>query len=344
MERSLAPNEGKGTIVAKLKNDYQMHIRVGGPNAGHTFYDAGNKHKMQVIPCGWSNPEAVLVLGRGMLINPIILLKELEYVEQFDPNIRKRIKIDSKAGILDPSMHYEGHTTGELHQRIGSTGEGVGAARMARVSRDPSCFQHALDVAEKYGIENMLWDNTPLLIRKFRDSGHNILLEGTQGSALSLIHGPWPYVTSTDTNAAQILADVGIPPSYANQIICVARTFPIRVAGNSGPMFKELDWSDISKRRGVATIEQTTVTKKTRRVSEWDPKLLKDAITLNAPTSLAITFMDYLFPKCEGVEHWLDLPLTAQKWLINVEHEFGVPISLIGTGGEHYSVMKVGDL
>ena len=186
-------SEGKGVIVNYLADRYRVHVRTGGPNAGHSFIHKGRVWKMQVAPCGWPNPEAILVLGRGMLVNPEILLRELEAIREVDPTIDDRLIIDAQAGILDRSFHEEeGGTEGELHQRIGSTGEGVGAARIARIRRDPSRFKLAKNVADEYGLRRYLRENTPKLLQQYLDGGQNVLLEGTQGSGLSsfTVRGP----------------------------------------------------------------------------------------------------------------------------------------------------------
>ena len=337
-------SEGKGVIVNYLANRYHVHVRTGGPNAGHSFIHKGRVWKMQVIPCGWTNPEAILVLGRGMLVNPEILLRELEAIRGVDPTIDDRLIIDTQAGILDRSFHEEeGGTEGELHQRIGSTGEGVGAARIARIRRDPSRFKLAKDIADEYGLRRYLRENTPKLLQQYLKGGQNILLEGTQGSGLSLIHGPWPYVTSHDTNAAQLAADAGIPPMLVTRVLLVVRTYPIRVAGNSGPLKNELTWEEISRRVGKQVVERTTVTNKVRRIGEWDEELLDNAITLNRPTSIAITFMDYLSPQDEGKTQWGDLSSdTAKRFIRYVESRFRVQVSLIGTGGPNWNIVDRG--
>ena len=85
-----------------------------------------------------------------------------------------------------------------------------------------------------------------------------------------------------------------------NRVLLVARTYPIRVAGNSGSLKNELTWEEISRRVGKQVVERTTVTNKIRRVCEWDEELLDNAVTLNCPTSIAVTFMDYLSPQDEG--------------------------------------------
>jgi adenylosuccinate synthase len=267
----------------------------------------------------------------------------LEAIREVDPTIDDRLIIDAQAGALDRSFHEEeGGTEGELHQRIGSTGEGVGAARIARICRDPSRFKLVKDIADEYGLQRYLRENTPKLLQQYLDSGQNILLEGTQGSGLSLIHGPWPYVTSHDTNAAQLAVDAGIPPMLVNRILLVARTYPIRVAGNSGPLKNELAWEEISQRIGKQVVERTTVTNKIRRVGEWDEELLDNAITLNRPTSIAITFIDYLSPQDEGKTQWEDLSDTAKQFVRYVESRFRVRVSLIGTGGPNWSIVDRG--
>jgi adenylosuccinate synthase len=278
-----------------------------------------------------------------MLVNPEILLRELEAVREVDPTIDDRLIIDARAGILDRSFHEEeGGTEGELHQRIGSTGEGVGAARIARIRRDPSRFKLAKDVVDEYGLRRYLRENTPKLLRQCLDDAQNVLLEGTQGSGLSLIHGPCPYVTSHDTNAAQLAADAGIPPMLVNRVLLVARTYPIRTAGNSGPLKNELTWEEISRRVGKQVTERTTVTNKIRRVDEWDEELLDNAVTLNRPTSIAVTFMDYLSPQDEGKTRWEDLSDTAKRFVWYVESRFQVQVSLIGTGGPNWNIVDRG--
>lgn len=291
-------SEGKGAVAAFVANEYQMHVRVGSPNAGHTIYWNGEKHVMQSIPCGWINPDAVIVIGRGALLNMKQLMSEIEHIEKYYPDFKERLKIDPKAGVLDEKFHEaEGGVNGEMHRRIGSTGEGVGPARMARLQRDPNTFRLFESIAAEYGLEDCLCSSTPTLIANYQNAGFNVLIEGTQGSALSLLHSFWPYCTSIDTNAAGIISECGIAPSRVTNVLMVCRTYPIRVAGNSGPMNKETTWEYLSEKCGRQIIEKTTVTKKTRRVAEWDDELFQQACLLNAPTEIALTFADYVDPE-----------------------------------------------
>lgn len=328
-------SEGKGAIAAHIANDYQVHVRVGSPNAGHTIYWNGEKHVMQSIPCGWINPDAIIVIGRGALLNMKQFMKELVHILTYYPDFLNRLYIDPEAGILDERFHIEeGGTEGEMHKRIGSTGEGVGPARIARLTRDPNQFRQFKDIAEEYGLSSCIAENTPALIVSQQDDGNNILIEGTQGSALSLFHSYWPYCTSTETNAAGIIAEVGIAPLRVTDVLMVCRTYPIRVAGNSGPMQNEITWDELNKRMGKdITPEKTTVTHKIRRIAEWNDDLFEQSCILNAPTEIALTFADYIDKDLYGVSGGSDISSLSSKLAAFVEkHGLSGKLAYIGTG------------
>jgi adenylosuccinate synthase len=297
---------------------------------------------MQSLPVGWTNPKAKLVLGRGGLIDFHQLKKEVDSILVHDPYIKERIYIDARAGVLDERHHkQEGGVDGELHRRIGSTGEGVGAARVARINRDPSRFSLAADAAKEWGFAGCVVEDASDLIRKAVEDGDDTLLEGTQGSGLSLIHGPWPFVTSADTNAGQFAADLGIAPRFIDRTLLVVRSHPIRVAGNSGPLKNEMTWSQMSAALGKTVEEKTTVTLKTRRVGEWDEDLFTAALKLNAPTSLALTFTDYIDPAVEGITMYSALSSKVKGFIAYLERLSGVPVLFAGTGGHHWQVVRM---
>ena len=345
-------SEGKGVVVNHIADRYDVHVRVGGPQAGHSFTHkgTGKVFKQQVVPCGWTNPNATLILGRGMLVHPDYLVDEIDEIYQVDPTIIDRIKIDRKAGMMDDVFAHD-KSSQAREVNIGSTGEGVGAARVARIQRNPKGFCHMEDCAENYGTANfsladMMVNNTPWMLDVARLRGTNILLEGTQGCGLSLIHGPWPYTTNHDTNVGQLAADIGIPPRFIDRTLLVLRTYPIRVAsppkGTSGGLKDEITWAEISKRMGRPTTEQTTVTKRSRRIGSWDEDLFQVALTLNAPTSLAIMFMDYHSPEDEGKTEFNKLSGNARRFVKYLETFSGVPVSLVGTGGDGWKVVDRG--
>lgn len=329
-------SEGKGAIAAHVANDYKIHVRVGSPNAGHTIYWRGEKHVMQSIPCGWINPDADIVIGRGALLNMKQFMKELVHIMQYYPDFLTRLHIDAEAGILDEKFHQmEGGVNGEMHRRIGSTGEGVGPARVARINRDPDNFKQFKDVAEEYGLEKCIYDNTPKYLAEAQNLGFSTLIEGTQGSALSLLHSYWPYCTSIDTNAAGIISEVGIAPSRVTDVLMVCRTYPIRVAGNSGPMKNEITWEELNNRMGgiaKVTPEKTTVTHKVRRIAEWDDELFDQSCMLNHPTQIALTFADYIDPRVHGSNNRNVVMNSAPIRKFMEEHNLDGRIDLIGTG------------
>lgn len=332
-------SEGKGAIVRHIADDFGVHVRVGSYNAGHTFYWNGDKHVMQAIPCGWINPEAKIIIGRGAIVPIDGLLAEIKHIEKYYPDFKKRLFIDAEAGVLDDIFHeFEGGKDGWMNQQIGSTGEGCGAARVARMSRDPHKFHRWGDIAKEHGLEECIHLNTPLLIAEEQDKGVNVLIEGTQGSGLSLLHSHWPYCTSIDTNAAGVVSEVGLAPTRVTDVILVCRTFPIRVAGNSGPMYKETSWEALGMEPEI-----TTVTKKIRRIAEWDDALFKRSCLLNAPTEIALTFADYIDKGVEGKSgkvRFEDLSEELKSWILSKNGELCNKLRYISTGPD--SIIEIG--
>lgn len=358
-------SEGKGNFVANIAKDYGVHVRVGGPNAGHSFKRHGHLYKMQSIPCGWVNLEARLVIGAGALISVEQLASEWRLLKSHGFDVTNRMIIDVKAGIISEWHHSKsGGVEGKDHRLYGSTGEGVGIARAARILdrgiavarengnnlTDPySGFYRAGELPLEQVPDDfrgawraMLHADTAAYLRTEQATGTSILLEGTQGSALSLVHGPWPYTSNHDSNAAQLAADCGLPPRLVNRCLLVMRTMPIRVAGNSGPLKGEMSWDDVSRKVGRSVTEQTTVTKKTRRVGEWDEELIQNSVKLNAPTSIAISFLDYLSPEDEGVVEPTALSERSWRFIEYVQRTTETPVLMVGTGGkEDWAVMKL---
>lgn len=325
-------SEGKGVVAHALAREFQFAVRTGAPNAGHSIVHNGQLFKMQTIPCAWVNPDCMLIIGAGGLINLEILKREIEMIGAVDPTITQRLIIDSNCGILEQRHHdEEGGVNGEMHKRMGSTGEGVGPARRDRISRDPSKFRLAKDCPE-LGELGVAVTDTVVILHSAIKSKKAVMLEGTQGSGLSLIHGEWPHVTSSDTNAAQLAADAGIPPQKVTEVCLVARTYPIRVSGNSGPMKGELSWEQMSERVGKPVLERTTVTKKPRRIGEWNEEMFHKAVMLNDPDYIALTFMDYLDPSCADIEEENKLGEKALQFVDYIERTFQTDVRFVGTG------------
>lgn len=337
-------SEGKGLVAAALANDYDCHVRTGGPNAGHTFWHDDQKFVARSVPVGWINPDSNLFIGPGAVVDTEVLATEVEAIEQAGYAVKERLLVDHRAAMISRSQHLaEGGTLGRAHAQIGSTGEGVGLARMAKINRNTlistdsapySCVRVADSAAffETLGVR--VGDVADRLHRHLRE-GFKILLEGTQGCGLSLTLGEWPYVTSADTNAAQLAADAGISPTDVSHTILVARTYPIRVAGKSGPLLGETSWESL----GLES-EITTVTKKVRRVGQWNPEQVRYACQVNYPAAVVVTFLDYLWPEAKGITNWRSLPEPALNWIEQQEAAIEAPIIAVGTGPDAYCPLK----
>ena len=327
-------SEGKGSITSYLSPIVSLGARSGASNAGHTIYFNGRKFIMRQIPSVWVNSLAKLVIGRGALISPDILFKEIELVEKFLP-VRNRLFIDTKAHVITKEQ-IENEKKTDLAERIASTsaraGEGIGSSASEKVLRKASCVQAKDDPRFK----DYLCDTVDM-INDYLDNDEFILLEGTQGIGLSLEHGEFPFVTSRDTSATALAASVGLSThEFDVDVIGVTRAFPIRVAGNSGPFdndSEEITWQKLAKMAGAKNpiTEKTSVTGKTRRVAtfSWDGFL--KACQINRPTEIALTFADYLDWSVRESEN------TSKKvdnFIKSLEETSGVPVTLIKTGSE----------
>ncbi len=185
----------------------------------------------------------------------------------------------------------------------------------------------------------------PLLHRSL-DGGKDVVVEGTQGFGLSLLHGyQYPYVTSRDTTAAGFAMEAGLSPRLIDKIVMVVRTFPIRVGGTSGPFGREeISWEEIALRSGApkAIPEFTSVTKRLRRVAEFDLGAVVRACQYNRPTSLAVMGLDRLDYANSGVSRIEDLSSKGRSFLNLIERATAVPIEFAGTGFGTFDVVPLG--
>lgn len=332
-------SEGKGAVAAQMAMDFDIHVRTGAPNAGHTIYHQGVKFAMQTIPCGWVNPEAQLMIGPGGMIEMEILERELKWLTGEHLPADDRFFIDRRALILDPKLHNEGGIQGFAHHKIGSTGKGVGPCRIAHIARGtiPEYdIRHAEDYSSELDKLGVKIADVPFMLHQAHGQRKDVLLEGTQGSHLSLTYGDWPYVTSIDTNSGQLCVDAGLSPQCLTRTLLVARTFPIRVAGNSGPLYRETTWESLGLEPEI-----TTVTKKVRRVGFWDPLLIDDAIRLNGPDcSIALMFMDYLFPEIRGKVGIDKLPMSVIDHVTKFESTHKINVYGLGTGPDTFVQLR----
>jgi len=308
---------GKGKIISylSLKDKVAITARAGGgPNAGHTVVYKGKEYKMRMLPSAFVYDKCRLLMGPGVLINPEILLKEIKLTGCED-----RVGVDNQCAIIEP-RHIEADKKGHLAQTIKTTGSGTGPCNAERALRK---VKLARDVAD---FKNFLAD-VPLEVNTTIDEGKNILIEGTQGTYLSLYHGTYPYCTSKDVTASAACSDVGVGPTKVDDVILVFKAYTTRVGG--GPLSGELSWEEAEK-RGWA--EVATVTGRRRRAAPFNYELAKRAVMLNGATQAAVTKIDVMFPECRRIKSYQELSQKAKTFIENVEKEIKVPVALIGTG------------
>jgi adenylosuccinate synthase len=327
-------SEGKGVIAAGLAHHFGAAVRTGGPNAGHSLFHQRQLYKMRQVPCAWVSPGTQLYLGAGAVVNPMLL-------EQEAKEVGRTVFIDPQATLVLPQHEHE-EVEADMRALIGSTTEGVGAARVAKIERRGRAI---LAGEWKWDTNWVIVDEIVPLLAEQREWGRHVFLEGTQGSGLSLHHGHYPFVTSADTNAAQLAADAGIAPSEVEHTHLVVRTHPIRVAGNSGPTGGvELAWDDLISRGVVQKPEQTTVTKLQRRLFTFDAGDVAKAIALNDPCGLWITFGDYIDPEAssrKNIDDLMDGPFGP--WYRENIAPLGVRLMGVGVGGDWWRVIETGD-
>lgn len=336
-------SEGKGNIVHFLAPEYDVLVRVGGPNAGHkVFQENGEPYTFHQIPSGaLANKTAKLVIGAGAVIDIKVLLKEIS-----DLSITTdRLLIDGQAAIIeDEDVEWEKKS---LKEQIGSTASGVGRATSRKIdSRDPDHPPKlARDIAE---ISQYIGDT----VNFFSDAiaeGKRIMLEGTQGTGLSLHHGSYPHVTSRVTTVAGCLAEAGLSQRHVRKVIMVCRTLPIRVgntdSGNtSGFMQREIQLDEVARRSGLLLdelqkSELTSTTKRKRRIAEFDWTQLCRSIALNGPTDIALTFVDYINSQNRHAFRYEQLTKETLRFIEEIEKVGGLPVSLISTAFSHRNII-----
>ena len=317
-------SEGKGQIAGYLASEYDVLVRVGGANAGHSVWAEPRILKFHLLPSGTvANPNAQIVLGPGAVISLRVLLRE---ISEFGVDA-SRLAVDPKAMVVTPD---DVNAEGGIVKSIGSTGQGVGAATARKVRRQD------VRLAKDFSDLKPYLANTHNILGGALRANRRVLLEGTQGTALSLHHGPYPHVTSRDTTSTGCLSEAGIPLGSVRKILMVCRTYPIRVGGPSGPMKGEISWTEVSRRSGLdarrlRTQERTTTTNRKRRVGEFDWELLRWASDLNRPTDIALTFVDYVSKRNHDARRFDQLTPETVLFIEEIERVSRAKVSLIST-------------
>jgi adenylosuccinate synthase len=308
---------GKGKIVSYLAVADKVAVcaRGGvGPNAGHTVVKDGVTYKLRMVPCGFVKPDTKLLIGPGVVVNPEVLLKEIAEL-----GVEERFGLDPQCAIIEPK-HIEADRRGHLKEVIGTTGTGTGPCNADRALRVAKMARELPELKE-------LITDVPTELNEALDRGASVLIEGTQGTYISLYHGTYPYVTSNDVCAAATISDVGIGPTKVDEVVLVFKAYVTRVG--EGYLEGEIDMEE-AKRRGWD--EYGTVTGRQRRAAPFNFPLARRAVMLNGATQLALTKLDILYPECKGAKDFKELSQEAVAFVEKIEEDLGLPVTLIGTG------------
>ncbi len=266
-------------------------------------------------------PDVLCVIGAGSYIDLSILLEEIDRVQL----PARRLVIDANAAMITDDDRRAEASSGIIG-RIGSTGSGTGSAVARRVGRSSAVLARAVPELAPYV------DDAPRRLREILDEGGRVIIEGTQGFGLSLLHSPhYPKATSRDTTAASAVSEAGLSPLDVDEVVLVLRAFPIRVAGNSGDFgSEELSWNTIAREGGHRTelAEYTSVTRRIRRVARFDPHLVRQAISCNQPSLIVLNHVDYVDAGCASGS----LTRKSTDFIDDVARRIGRPIDLVGVG------------
>lgn len=242
-------SEGKGGVAAEMVKREHIHyaVRTGAVNAGHTVYHIGKQYKMQQLPTGWVNPDTRLIIGAGAYINAEILQREIRMVDDVygSGSCADRLYIDYRAGTHD-TFHTLRSTVSGRHYKIGATGKGCSEAIIDKIKNRNNGYKNFCESNRDLS-SKLCFTDTERMLNDAYDEDAKILIEATQGDGLDLLLGPYPFTTHKPTSCAQWLAETGLSPNLKYEICLVLRTFPIRVAGNSGPMPYEISWYDLAR-------------------------------------------------------------------------------------------------
>lgn len=319
-------SEGKGAVAAHLHRTqrYGWAVRVAGPNAGHTVVDSkGLRWPLRQIPvAAVADPDCALYIAPGSEVDLNVLAGEVRGLEDAGIKVKHRLFVSPEATVI-----HDGYAMMEklLVERSGSTGKGIGAARAARLMRAAQRYGDLPKSQLPVSLHGVQINNQALM------ANGPVLIEGTQGFGLGLHAGWYPHCTSSDCRAVDFCAMAGISPwDWDLRVVVCLRPYPIRIAGNSGPMHQETTWEALG-----LPVEYTTVTKKPRRVGQWDPALARRAVAANGRSRcvIAFTMADQVVPEVAGlsgsaVRH----RDVLARWVGRIEADTGSDVRYVGTG------------
>ncbi|HEY8129418.1 MAG TPA: adenylosuccinate synthase [Hyphomicrobium sp.] len=414
-------DEGKGKIVDWLSERADVVVRFqGGHNAGHTLVIGGKTFKLSLLPSGVVRPDKLSVIGNGVVIDPWALVDEIGRLTQQGISITSdNLRIAENATLILP-LHRELDIVREAAagtEKIGTTGRGIGPAYEDKVGRRAIRFQdlaspatlgpkvdrllahhnalrrglgqpevskdkliaELVEIAPKVlPYSDVTWE----LLDQARRQGKRILFEGAQGALLDVDHGTYPYVTSSNTVAAQAATGSGIGPRHVGYVLGIAKAYTTRVG--SGPFPTELT-DAVGEKIGERGREFGTVTGRKRRCGWFDSVLVRQVAKVSGIDGIALTKLDVLdgfdtiricvgyklngerldrlpasstaqaeiepiyedfegwSESTQGARRWADLPAQAVKYVRRVEELIECPVTLLSTSPERDDTILMKD-
>jgi adenylosuccinate synthase len=336
-------DEGKGKIVDVLSEHFSVVARyAGGHNAGHTVIIKGQKFILQLVPCGVLRPDCQAVIGNGVVLDPMALLKEVGKLRALGVDIDQQLFISNRAQVILPyhRMIELAAESAPGRKKIGTTSRGIGPAYEDKMSRSGLRAVDLLDAkllkthieaacAEKNAIAHALFGTDPLdptkmyeeyaqaatqiapfvtdtsvLLNDVIRRGGSVMFEGAQGTMLDIDHGTYPFVTSSSATAGGAVTGTGVGPTNIGTVIGVTKAYVTRVG--EGPFPTEIfdAAGDTLRDRGQ---EYGAVTGRPRRCGWLDIPLLRYSNRINGTEWLVVTKLDVLdhlaeIPICTGYE------------------------------------------
>ncbi|HAT63574.1 MAG TPA: adenylosuccinate synthase [Flavobacteriaceae bacterium] len=357
-------DEGKGKIVDVLTKNYDIIARFqGGPNAGHTLEFDGIKHVLHTIPSGIFHENSINLVGNGVVIDPVIFKKELQNLDKFNLDYKKKLLISRKAHLILPTHRLldAASEASKGKAKIGSTLKGIGPTYMDKTGRNGIRVgdTELSDWKEKYRalankheamiafynvdiqynlkeleaeffsavktLKELTFIDSEEYLHQAQKAGKTILAEGAQGSLLDIDFGTYPYVTSSNTTAAGACTGLGVAPGKINEVFGIFKAYTTRVG--SGPFPTEL-FDDYGKTMGKVGNEFGATTGRPRRCGWLDLVALKYAVQVNGVTQLMMMKGDVLsgFDKLKVCTAYKYKGETITHLPYNIEEENVQPI------------------
>src|SRR6266702_2055912 len=335
-------DEGKGKIVDWLSEQADIVARFqGGHNAGHTLVINGETYKLALLPSGVLRPSKLAVIGNGVVVDPQAFLDEIAKLRGQGVAISPdNLRVAENVTLILP-LHRELDALRESSNAItaiGTTRRGIGPAYEDKVGRRAIRLMDLADLPTlPHKIERLLSHHNALRrglnLDQKRREGKRILFEGAQGALLDVDHGTYPYVTSSNTVAAQAATGTGMGPSAVGYVLGICKAYTTRVG--QGPFPTEQD-NETGRRIGERGREFGTNTGRPRRCGWFDAVLVRQTVRTCGINGLALTKLDIL-DGFDSIEVCTGYRLDGKE----IDHLVGCPVALLSTSPEREDTILV---